>query len=570
MKLLRIFLVNAVLLGGILFQAGAVFAHGDRSDIQQRETVLDRIVHIEKDLFLQVSDVPRWCDRLDLKKSRVNVGDCELYVEEEGSGIPIVLLHGGPGGTHHGFHPEFSRLKTFARLIYYDQRGCGLSDYERGSGYTISQAVDDLENLRKALQIERWIVLGWSYGGLLAQRYALKFPESVSGLILIASGTGTPPKKMGETRQHDYISSEEKQRITEVSAAVVMEAKKLGWSREKTMELLIYNRHINGDWKRQHYYKPTPEQFAMGALYEWRQDTDFNAVMSQDQRRLNLKGAFENCPIPTLIFEAKWDLTWMPEKIEEMRQNHPGVRLVVLEQAGHVLFRDEPEKFFRELKSFIGAMPPVSGDEIAHWKKYLADWGKNQVDPLLASPMSEAEDKSIAEFHDVRKKIKAGEKYEDLSAPFRAFLSFLSAVHHRDPEALKRIQNGAHPYSSRDLESWESELANLDILRAPLPPENPEPGTMWPVFLKDPAANTLVDTHLFGFWQGQWIRTGNMGGPADWRPFAEKMKEVFIDLIKKKSDTGRFSESRCPADIALLTINPNLWRKFDLVSVRFQ
>lgn len=538
MKSLRIFLTAAVLLAGIFIQRGHVFALWDSLDTQHRETGLDRIVHLEKDLFLEIPNVSRWCDRLDLKKSRVNVGDCELYLEEEGKGVPVVLLHGGPGGRHHGFHPEFSRAKTFARLIYYDQRGCGLSDYKQGSGYTIAQAVVDLENLRKALEIERWIVLGWSYGGLLAQCYALKFPESVLGLVLIASETGMPPKKMGESRQYDYISPEEKGRMTEVSAAIAKAAKERGWSRERMMELFIYNRQINGEWKRQHYYKPTPAQFAMAALYEWKQDRGFNSVMSQDQRRFNLKGAFENCPLPRLIFEAKWDLTWMPEKIEEMRQNHPGARLVVLEQAGHVLFRDEPERFFKELKRFIEALPPVSGDKIARWKKYLADWQKNQGDPLLVSPMSEAEDKGIAEFYEIRKKIEAGEKYEDLSTPLRAFLSFLSALHHQDREALKRIQIGAPSYTSQDLESWEKELANLVILRAPLPPESQKSGTMWPVFLKDPAAKTLVETHMFGFWQGLWIRVGNMGSPADWRPFAEKIKEVFIDQIKKKSDAG--------------------------------
>ena len=60
----------------------------------------------------------------------------------------MVLLHGGPGGTHHYFHPTFSRAAEFSRVIYYDQRGCGLSDYAPGEGYTIQQAADDIEALR--------------------------------------------------------------------------------------------------------------------------------------------------------------------------------------------------------------------------------------------------------------------------------------------------------------------------------------------------------------------------------------------------------------------------------------
>jgi hypothetical protein len=50
---------------------------------EKRETVLDRVTHIDKDLHLEVSNVPRLCDELSLKKQRINVGDCELYVEDE-------------------------------------------------------------------------------------------------------------------------------------------------------------------------------------------------------------------------------------------------------------------------------------------------------------------------------------------------------------------------------------------------------------------------------------------------------------------------------------------------------
>jgi len=157
------------------------------SGTADRETVLDRKVHIEKELILDIREVPRLCDSMDVSKQRVDVGDCRLYCEQEGDGIPLVLLHGGPGGTHHYFHPSFSCAKSFAKVIYYDQRGCGLSDYKAGEGYTVEQAVDDLENLRKALNIDRWFVLGYSYGGALAQGYAVKYSDHLAGLVLVGS-----------------------------------------------------------------------------------------------------------------------------------------------------------------------------------------------------------------------------------------------------------------------------------------------------------------------------------------------------------------------------------------------
>ncbi|HHF43291.1 MAG TPA: alpha/beta fold hydrolase, partial [Candidatus Aminicenantes bacterium] len=182
----------------------------------ETESILDRRVHLEPQLITEIPQVPRWCDLLPLKKRMVDIGDVRLYVEEEGRGRPLVLLHGGPGATHHYFHPWFSLAKKFARLIYYDQRGCGLSEFKPGpEGYSVFQAVDDLEALRKALGIDKWVVLGHSYGGFLAQFYTLVYPEHVAGLILVGSSLGMPVDT-GRSRQLDYLSSEEKKRLGEI------------------------------------------------------------------------------------------------------------------------------------------------------------------------------------------------------------------------------------------------------------------------------------------------------------------------------------------------------------------
>lgn len=86
-------------------------------DALARETVLDRVMHVQQDV-LEVPEVARLEEGLDLDTKRVDVGDASLHVEEEGTGVPLVLINGGPGGTHHYFHPWFSRAKDYARIIY--------------------------------------------------------------------------------------------------------------------------------------------------------------------------------------------------------------------------------------------------------------------------------------------------------------------------------------------------------------------------------------------------------------------------------------------------------------------
>jgi hypothetical protein len=75
--------------------------HGNEA----RESIFDRVAHIEKALVLDVPQAPRLDVGMSIAKQRINVGDADLYAEQEGSGMPLVLIHGGPGATHHYFHP---------------------------------------------------------------------------------------------------------------------------------------------------------------------------------------------------------------------------------------------------------------------------------------------------------------------------------------------------------------------------------------------------------------------------------------------------------------------------------
>ena len=143
-------------------------------NLQKRETILDRQIHIEDSITYYIPDVPRICESTDSEKDLVDIGNCKLYIEIEGKGIPMIIINGGPGGTHHGFHPWFSKAAEFCQVIYYDQRGCGLSDYQPGEGYSFLQAVNDLESLREKLKIDRWVVLGFSYIPILV-RYIITF-----------------------------------------------------------------------------------------------------------------------------------------------------------------------------------------------------------------------------------------------------------------------------------------------------------------------------------------------------------------------------------------------------------
>ncbi|NVK24429.1 MAG: prolyl aminopeptidase [Gammaproteobacteria bacterium] len=114
-----------------------------------------------------------------------------LYVEESGNrqGIPVVYCHGGPGGGSDAIYRRFYDPEVY-RIILFDQRGCGRStphcaaDINALWHNTTSDLVQDMEVIRKTLDIKNWVVAGGSWGSTLALMYAIEFPERVIGLIL--------------------------------------------------------------------------------------------------------------------------------------------------------------------------------------------------------------------------------------------------------------------------------------------------------------------------------------------------------------------------------------------------
>ena len=352
---------------------------------EKRESILDRVVHIEPALITVIPPVSRWCDRLELRKERIDVGDAQLYVEEEGKGIPLVLINGGPGGTHHCFHPWFSRAKEVARVIYYDQRGCGLSDFKPGKeGYSVRQAIDDLDAVRIAKKIDKWVVLGYSYGGFLAQYYTVTYPEHVAGLILLGASPAWEDDM--DSRQYMFISEKERARLEEIGEQVGQLRKNKNLSRKETIQILIYNNLLNGDWKRQNFYKPDREGMARIALYEWDNDVDFNSILNTSQSGVDLTGAFDLNPIPTLILEGKWDLTWSEEKPGIMQTHHPKAKLVIFEHAGHGIYDEDTEHFFAVLREFLQGLRPVSETDLTNYKQFLAVWSKEMEKKQKESP----------------------------------------------------------------------------------------------------------------------------------------------------------------------------------------
>lgn len=111
----------------------------------------------------------------------------ELYVEMHGDedATPLLYLHGGPGESCYEFcYHQANRLKDTFRLFAIDQRGvCRSEMIEENEDFSIDDIIKDCEELREELEIKQWALLGHSFGGYIALKYATMFPDSISRIV---------------------------------------------------------------------------------------------------------------------------------------------------------------------------------------------------------------------------------------------------------------------------------------------------------------------------------------------------------------------------------------------------
>jgi proline iminopeptidase len=134
---------------------------------------------------------------LSAGEHRIKINGIEHWVRVAGTDDgrpPIVVLHGGPGGNSYLCEQTFGpRLERFATIVYFDQRGCGRSEEPADpAAYTMDHLVADIEGLRAALDVDRIVPLGQSFGGRFAAAYTMAHRDRVDRLILHASPITNP------------------------------------------------------------------------------------------------------------------------------------------------------------------------------------------------------------------------------------------------------------------------------------------------------------------------------------------------------------------------------------------
>jgi proline iminopeptidase len=281
-----------------------------------------------------------------------------IYYVEFGQGPPLVVVHGGPGADHTYFLPWLLPLARTHRLIFIDERGSGRSERMQDvSQYTVENMVEDLENVRLALHLGRIALLGHSYGGVLAQAYALKYQQHLSALIL----NSTFPS----TRQMNEVLAREKAQMPPDKLARLDQLEKAGlfgngapWEHGRysaEYETLAwgwgYFPFLYGA-RPDANYDPAGGAPTDWELYRemWGSDGEF--VIDGNLKSVEYVDRLHTIHVPTLILVGDHD-ECAPSLSREMHEKIAGSDLVILPDSGHMNFVDQPVLWQQAVNGFL-------------------------------------------------------------------------------------------------------------------------------------------------------------------------------------------------------------------------
>lgn len=272
-----------------------------------------------------------------------------LYYEAEGQGVPLILLSGGPGLSH-DYLQEMRPLSECTRLIFFDQRGTGKSAKAHSSTYTIDANVQDVENLRRFLNLGKCIMFGHSCGGILAQACALKYPQYLSKLIL--ADTYSSADDVNAVLARLLAAAPESVR------SICERCEKEGLYRERDSYPLEYQKACGVAYEPVLIGIPPPDYltrtFANRAwdVYRamWGEESEFK--LTGTLAEFDFESRLGEIRVPTLVIVGRRDMMTVAMAQRTTRLIR-GSKFEIFERSRHFPFIEEKEKFIEVVRDFI-------------------------------------------------------------------------------------------------------------------------------------------------------------------------------------------------------------------------
>ena len=278
----------------------------------------------------------------------VRIDDCALWVVERGpeDGFPLIALHGGPGLDHHEFGDYLDPVcNDGVRLLLVDQRAQGRSEPTPPGTWTLERMAQDVIMLALALKLRRYAVLGHSYGAFVALQNAVDYPGQAVATV-VGGGVASVRDLEGVA---DALESFEPAELQEQVAS--------SWEWESSVTTSEEVARLLHDQLPFHFRYPNDPRIAeyerrsAGAVYA---PEVLRHFATAEYGGIDLEDRLPEVTQPVLVLAGRYDRVCPAEASERMARLLPRAELHVFEESAHMTFVEEPERYLKVVRGFLG------------------------------------------------------------------------------------------------------------------------------------------------------------------------------------------------------------------------
>ncbi|MCB0033235.1 MAG: proline iminopeptidase-family hydrolase [Anaerolineales bacterium] len=265
----------------------------------------------------------------------------------EGDGLPLLVLHGGPGSTHNSYYEPLTQLAHKHRIILYDQLGCGHSERpDDPSLWTLARFVEEVEAVRAHFGLKQFALLGHSWGGALAMDYMMTYGTAVARLILMGPLLSTALWLADAQRLKNGLPSDVVELMNQHEQAGTTDSADYNYAVN-----MFYEHHVCR-------VKEVPERVRNGrklfgrAVYNYMWgDNEFTCTGTL--ATYNRVADLPQIKVPTLFLCGQYDEA-TPETVQSYQQLVKGSQMHVFANCSHAPQLEDPQTFVTVLSQFLG------------------------------------------------------------------------------------------------------------------------------------------------------------------------------------------------------------------------
>jgi len=257
----------------------------------------------------------------------ISVRDIQIYYEIHGKGPPLLSISGTGGDLRSSPSIFETPLAQHYKILAYDQRGLGQTS-RPDIPYSMADYADDADGLLRVVGCNRCLVIVESFGGMVSQDFALRYPHRVERLVLACTSSGGVGGASYPLHELAHLSLEERARRM----------------------VILSDTRLDAEWQSEN---PTQFQELMEqALERLRVGSDEPGRQAGLYRQLEARASHDaydrliNLRLPVYICGGRYDGIAMPANLEAMQKQIPGARLELFE-GGHLFFIQDPRAFER-------------------------------------------------------------------------------------------------------------------------------------------------------------------------------------------------------------------------------